>query len=67
MEGKCKNKECKAFENKVWIKKGFGNFIINKEVYLSKCPICNQNCKEVENMALYLAKCTAKGMKKGEE
>lgn len=66
LEGECKAKTCSSFGKKVWIQKGYGIFAINKEVYLSKCPICKNICKNVENMGLYLAKCTAKGIKKGE-
>ena len=41
LEGICKNKNCKAFDKKVWTNKQFGLFNLSKEVYKSPCPICN--------------------------
>ena len=34
-EGICKTMKCSAYNKKVWIPKGYGNFSVNKEVYKS--------------------------------
>lgn len=40
---------------------------MNKETNMSKCPICKQICEKVNNMGLFMARCVAKGIKKGEK
>lgn len=45
LEGRCKNSDCQAFNKKVWIQKGFGKLNMNKEVKMSKCPLCQKFCK----------------------
>jgi len=67
LEGLCQNKYCLAYNNKVWIKKGYGKFNLNKEVYTSKCPICSKNVTDVNNMSLYLGKMKVQGQIKGED
>jgi hypothetical protein len=40
LEGICCYKQCLAFKKKVWIRKGFGTFSLQKETAISKCPVC---------------------------
>src|SRR5262249_49386799 len=49
LAGKCIHLTCKAFNQHVWIPKGFGTFNMSKECNISKCPSCQQIATEVNN------------------
>ena len=47
IEGRCQNHSCKAYNEDVWVAKGFfqgtgGRCTLNSEVNNLKCPICSQ-------------------------
>lgn len=56
LEAVCQNLGCasnKAQDNVVYIKKGFGDFNLNKECKVSVCPSCEQPVQDIKNLALY--------------
>src|SRR3990167_2909183 len=67
LEGRCKTVDCVAQDKLVWVKKGFGVFDINKEVYNALCPMCKKETSEVENLSFYACKYSVDGKYKDKE
>ena len=38
--GRCDNNECRIYNEKQFFKKGFGTFLVNKEVFMQTCIVC---------------------------
>ena len=49
LQGHCKNPECEANGQIIWIQKGFGTFNMNKECEISSCPQCREIATDVNN------------------
>lgn len=66
LKGMCDNEKCPAFTSKkTWIRKGFGNFDINKERFGNFCAACKSAIKAKSIKSLGYTRCTisVKGMK----
>lgn len=48
LEGTCKNKDCSAFEKKVWSPRGYGQFHLSYQIRNTPCVSCGKNLKKVE-------------------
>jgi len=65
LTGTCINTICKAYNQYVWIPKGFGTFNMNKEAKISKCPECQQPASRIKNVGLYRCYFSVSGNFKG--
>mmetsp|Transcript_4561 Transcript_4561/g.409 ORF Transcript_4561/g.409 Transcript_4561/m.409 type:complete len:92 (+) Transcript_4561:301-576(+) len=54
LEGTCSNKDCEVYNKSAWCKHGFGDFNFNMITKISKCPICKENLKDINNVGYYL-------------
>lgn len=45
LEGKCKNKDCEAYDENVWSRLGFGEFHLPYQVKNTPCKMCEHNLK----------------------
>ena len=67
LKGKCKNLQCDAKNEVIWIQKGFGTFFINKEAQMSKCPKCDKKAEDITNFGYYNCKIKVEGKVKDKE
>ena len=63
LEGVCSNTNCKAFNEKVWINFGFGNFKVKKLVTIGKCPICHYVADKIKNCGFFNCYYSCQGTK----
>ncbi len=57
----CRNKNCFAFNEWVWIKKGFGMFQIGEEIFNCLCPACKKETEEAKNFGYFKTKILIQG------
>lgn len=65
IQGTCKNADCEAFNDTVWIQKGMGAFSMDLESCVSQCPACHQIAKDINNAGFYQCLFSIKGTKEG--
>lgn len=63
--GKCVTPGCDAQNKQIWIPYGIGVFNINKLVHISKCPCCQKEASEVDNIGYYCCNVEFFGKVKG--
>ncbi len=63
LRGRCYNLKCHAYQKKVWIKKGFGDFNIMQEILNCSCPSCEKAVpyETITTIIFFKAKATAEG------
>eukprot|EP01017_Pseudomicrothorax_dubius_P003329 TRINITY_DN1044_c0_g1_i3.p1 TRINITY_DN1044_c0_g1~~TRINITY_DN1044_c0_g1_i3.p1 ORF type:complete len:236 (-),score=9.80 TRINITY_DN1044_c0_g1_i3:60-767(-) len=62
LEGVCATSSCLAFQKKVLIPLGLGEFFINKMVAIACCPICKKLAHKVTNMGFFDCEYTISGV-----
>lgn len=55
LKGRCQNKNCAAYNDVIYINKGYGSFDIARECFTSRCPQCCQVSKNLLNCCFWCA------------
>lgn len=53
LKGICKNSDCPAYNDTVYIVKGIGTFNLNRECRTANCPSCKSLAEDVKNLGFY--------------
>lgn len=53
LRGFCRNRNCSAYNQNVWIQKGFGSFNITVHAETSACPCCKEQVSDVNNCGFH--------------
>ena len=56
---------CEAYNQKVLCQKGYGYFNMNKEVRITKCPLCQKPLEDILNLFLFKGRLKVVGKLEG--